>query len=115
MKRLATIFLIFLLFSFSKDQPDCHERSMPYWANSINSRIVGENITLRKAFKEIQYTKSNIQPANGFITLRLHISKTGNLCNIETFQIDEDYKDTKFNDGKLAEELKKITKGLEKR
>lgn len=112
MKKIYVIAAIYLLFSFSKDQSECNERSMPYWANGINSRVEGENITLRKAFREVQNSKKNIRPANGFITLRLHISKTGKLCNMETFQIDENYQDVQFNNGKLVNELREIAAAL---
>lgn len=94
--------------SFSQDKTECEERSMPYWANGINSRIEGENITLRNAFRDIQLSETDITPINGFITLRVHISKTGKFCNIETFQIDENYQNTEFNSGKLIEKLENI-------
>ncbi len=87
---------------------------MPYWANGINSRIEGEGPTLRNAFKDIQLTETNINPNNGFITLRLIISKTGKFCGIDTFQIDENYKNTEFNDGELIEKLEKVALGLKK-
>ncbi len=85
---------------------------MPYWANNINSGIKGENPTLRKAFKEIQLTETNIQPSNGSITLKLYINKTGEFCEMETFQIDEDYQPTVFNNGNLIKELKTIALNL---
>ena len=40
--------------------------------------------------------------------MRLNISKTGKLCDIETFQIDENYKSTEFNNGQLIKELEQI-------
>lgn len=81
---------------------------MPYWANGINSRIEGGSPALRAVFKEIKLSKTDIEPKNGFITLRLNISKSGKLCDIETFQIDENYRSTEFNNGKLINELEHI-------
>ena len=113
MKKLFTLITIFFtLLSFSQAKNECDERTRPYWANGINSRVEGEVPTLKKAFKDIQLTATNIEPANGFITLRLNISKTGKLCTLETFQIDENYKKTEFNNGELIKELEKIAIGL---
>jgi len=109
------LFLIMLLtsvYSFSQENTECDERTLPYWANGINSRIEGESPTLRKAFGGIQVSKTQIEPKNGFITLRLNISKSGKLCNIETFQIDGNYKSTEFNNGQLIAELEKIASQL---
>lgn len=111
-KILVLTILIFSIQSFSQENNDCDERTLPYWANGINSRIKGENPTLRKAFEQIQLTKTEIEPKNGFITLRLNISKTGKLCDIETFQIDENNQNTEFNNGSLIKELEKIATGL---
>lgn len=101
-----------MFLSFTQEKNECDERTMPYWANGINSRINGEGPTLRKAFKVIKTSENNIEPANGFITLRINISKTGKFCDIETFQIDENYENTEFNNGKLIKELEKIGVGL---
>ncbi|TLF44137.1 MULTISPECIES: hypothetical protein [Flavobacteriaceae] len=111
-KILVLTILLFSIQSFSQENNDCDERALPYWAYEINSRIKGENPALRKAFKEIQSSKTEIEPSSGFITLRLNISKTGELCDIETFQIDENYKSTVFNNGQLIKELEQITIGL---
>ena len=112
MKKLLTILTILTFLSFSKDSNECEEPTIPYWYIDVNSKIEGESPTLRKAFKKIQITETNILPNNGFITLRLNISKKGKLCDIETFQIDEDYKNIQFNNGKLAKQLEKIALGL---
>ncbi|MEQ8548666.1 MAG: hypothetical protein RIC03_12190 [Cyclobacteriaceae bacterium] len=113
MKKLLILPLLLVTFlSFSQEKNECDEHSIPYWANGINSRIEGENPTLRKAFKEIQLTQSDITPSSGFITLRLNITKTGKLCEIEKFQIDENYENTEFNDGELIKELEEIAVGL---
>ncbi|MDO6489862.1 MULTISPECIES: hypothetical protein [Cellulophaga] len=109
-KILVLSILLFSIQSFSQESNDCDDSIVPYWWNGTNSRIEGESPTLRKAFKEIQLTE--IEPKNGFITLRLNISKIGNLCDIETFQIDENYKSTEFNNGQLVKELEQIAKGL---
>jgi hypothetical protein len=112
MKKLFAIMTILPLLAFSQEKNECEEYSMPYWANEINSRIEGENPTLRNAFQEIQLSETNIIPNNGFITLRLNISKTGNFCNIESFQIDQNYENTEFNNGQLIKELEEIAIGL---
>jgi hypothetical protein len=111
-KLLALTILLVTFISFSQEKNECDERSMPYWANEINSQIEGENPTLRKAFKEIRLSKTDITPSSGFITLRLNISKTGKFCDIETFEIDENYENTKFNNGELIKELEEIAVGL---
>ena len=112
MKKLLTLLVILPLLAFSQEKNECEERSMPYWANGINSRIAGENPTLRDVFKEIQLSETNIKPNNGLITLRLNITKTGKFCDIETFQIDENYENTEFNNGELIKELEGIAIGL---
>lgn len=112
MKKLLTLITILTLLSFSQEKSECEERYKPYWWNGINSRIEGENPTFRKAFKDIQLSETDIKPKNGFITLRLSISKMGNFCDIETFQIDENYENTKFNNGELIKKLEEITIGL---
>ena len=112
MKGTFLAIITLTLLSFTQDKNECEENSMPYWANHINSRVKGENITLRKAFQKIQQTETNIEPANGFITLRLHITKSGKICNMETFQIDPDYENTEFNNGKLIKKLETIALGL---
>ena len=111
-KILVLTILLFSIQSFSQENNDCNERTLPYWAYEINSRIEGENPALRKAFKEIQSSETKIEPSSGFITLRLNISKTGELCDIETFQIDENYRSTVFNNGQLIKELEQIAIGL---
>ena len=112
MKKIIALLAIVTLLSFSKDENECEDYSSPYWGSGINSRIQGENPTLRKAFEEIQVSETHITPSKGFITLRLNISKTGKLCDIETFQIDENYQNTEFNNGELIKELEKIAIGL---
>lgn len=111
-KILVLTILLFSIQSFSQKSNDCDERTLPYWAYEINSRIEGESPTLRKAFKKIQLSETEIEPSSGFITLRLNISKTGKLCDIETFQIDQNYKSTEFNNGQLIEKLEQIAIGL---
>ncbi len=111
MKKILVLTILLLSIQcFSQEKNDCDDNIVPYWWNGTNSRIEGESPTLRKAFKEIQLTE--IEPKSGFITLRLNISKTGNLCDIETFQIDENYKSTEFNNGQLVKKLKQIAMGL---
>tara|TARA_R110002096_G_scaffold252689_1_gene445562 strand:- start:576 stop:998 length:423 start_codon:yes stop_codon:yes gene_type:complete len=112
MKKLFAFITILSLFAFSQEKNECNERTMPYWWNGINSRIEGEKPNLRKAFKTIQLSETEITPKNGFVTLRLNITKSGKLCNIETFQIDENYEKTEFNKGKLVKELEQISIGI---
>ncbi|MBT8186324.1 MAG: hypothetical protein KJO73_01405 [Croceitalea sp.] len=108
----ALLLLLVTSQTFSQEKSDCDERTLPYWANGINSHIEGEKPALRKAFAALQATKTGITPANGFITLRLNISKTGQLCDMETFEIDTHYKSTAFNNGELIQELEQIALGL---
>ncbi|MEP2239388.1 MAG: hypothetical protein ABJI22_13565 [Maribacter sp.] len=112
MKNLLLLLTFIPFLAFSQENNDCDEKTMPYWAYGINSRIEGENPTLRKAFKNIQLTETNITPSSGFITLRLNISKSGTLCDIETFQIDENYEQTVFNNGTLITALETIALSL---
>lgn len=112
MKKFLALIGILTILAFSQEKNECDERTIPYWAYGVNSRISGENPTLREAFKEIQFSETNIVPNSGFITLRLNISKTGKLCDIETFQIDENYKNTEFSDGELIKKLEGIATGL---
>ncbi|WP_281540965.1 hypothetical protein [Maribacter aestuarii] len=112
MKESLLILILLTLLSFSQEKNECDEETKPYWLYGINSRFKGESPTLRKVFKEIQLAETNITPSNGFITLRLNISKTGKFCAIETFQIDENYESTEFNNGKLAKGLEEIAVGL---
>lgn len=112
MKKLFALISILTLFSFSQDKKECDERTRPYWANGINSRVDGEVPTLEKAFKEIQLTETDIKPAKGFITLRVNISKSGKFCSLESFQIDKNYEQTEFNNGELIKELEKIAMEL---
>tara|TARA_B100000780_G_scaffold81441_1_gene55570 strand:- start:2920 stop:3204 length:285 start_codon:yes stop_codon:yes gene_type:complete len=62
--------------------------------------------------KNIQLSETDITPKNGFITLRVNISKTGKFCDIETFQIDENYENVEFNNGNLITELENIAIGI---
>jgi hypothetical protein len=112
MKKLLALITIITFLSCSQEKSECNEETKPYWWNGINSQIEGEYPTLRKVFKEIQLAETNITPSNGFITLRLNISKMGKFCDIETFQIDKNYENTEFNKGELVKELEGIAVGL---
>ena len=112
MKKLLLLLTFIPFLTFSQETNNCDERTMPYWANNINSRIEGENPTLRNAFRDIQLAETNITPSSGFITLRLYITKTGEFCEMETFQIDENYQPTVFNNGSLINELETIALSL---
>ena len=112
MKKLFAFITILSLLAFSQEKNECGEPSFPYWANGINSRLEGEKPNLRKAFKNIQLSETEITPENGFITLKIHTTNTGKFCGIKTFQIDENYEKTGFNNGELAKELEQIAIGL---
>lgn len=112
MKKLLVLIIFFSSFSGFSQKNNCNESIFPYWYNGIISRIVGESPTLRLAFAKIKQTENAIEPKNGFITLRLNVSKTGDVCSCKTFQIDENYKKTTFNNGKLVNKLEKIALGL---
>lgn len=103
--------------SCSGKKSECEEHSSAYWTTTIfgkphNTRIEGENITIRKAFTGIKKSETDIEPKNGFITLRLHLDKYGNFCNQENFQINTDYEPIEFNNGKLIYKLEKISSNL---
>ncbi|MBP1838864.1 hypothetical protein [Formosa algae] len=121
MKKPFAIIIILVIFSCKNDTPLCDEHSSPYYSSIIgidfkekrhNTRILGENITIRKAFKELTIKEKNIEPNNGFITLRIHLDKYGNFCNQETFEVDSDYQPTEFNNGTLIKKIRKISKSL---
>ena len=117
MKKLFAIILTFLFFSCSENKTDCEEYSSEYWTTTMfgkphNTRIEGENITIRKAFAEIRKSETEIEPKNGFITLRLNIDKYGNYCNQENFQINTQYQPIQFNNGKLIKQLENVSRNL---
>lgn len=117
MKKHFAIILIFLILSCSEKTLDCEEYSVAYHSHSMygkphNTRITGENITIRKAFAKIKKQETEIQPKNGFITLKIHIDKYGNFCNQENYQIDEEYQQIEFNNGKLIKKLENISSKL---
>lgn len=74
--------------------------------------LSGENIPLRKAFNEIRMYESDINPKNGFITIRRLLSETGDFSKLESFQLDEHYNATQFNNGALIKKLEYIALGL---
>jgi hypothetical protein len=111
MRSFLIILIGVLTISCSREQ-GCDEISMPYWANGINSKMEGENITLRRTFQTLQQSETDITPRSGFITLRMHISRNGTLCGIETFEIDSTYNPISFNEGKLIEKLKVAATGI---
>lgn len=118
MKKHYAVIFVCLLFSCSGNVSDCEEYSEPYYSRSIfkqvphNTRISGENISIRKAFQDVVNSETEIEPQNGFITLKLHLDKFGNFCNQESFQIDEDYQQTEFNNGQLIKNLEYISSNL---
>lgn len=121
MKKLFAITITLLLISCSDKVSVCDEYSSPYYSSTIgidlkekphNTKIVGENITIRKAFEEIVSSETEIEPKSGFITLRLHIDKFGNFCNQETFQIDNEYQPAEFDRGELIKKIESISSNL---
>tara|TARA_R110002051_G_scaffold127199_1_gene200833 strand:- start:780 stop:1160 length:381 start_codon:yes stop_codon:yes gene_type:complete len=98
MKNIFIIIFILPLFVLSQEK----ERS----------DLQGENIPLRKAFREIKMSESDITPPNGFITIRRLLSDNGQFSQLKSFQIDENYNKTEFNNGVLLEKLERITIGL---
>lgn len=117
MKNLIVIIFTLLFLSCSEKVSDCEGHSSAYWTTTMfgkphNTRIERENIAIREAFQEIKKTETDIEPKNGFITLKLHINKFGNFCNQENFQIDTKYQFTQFNNGGLIDKLKKVSKNL---
>ena len=121
MKKLFAITIIILLISCSDKVADCDEYSSPYYGSTIgidfkekphNTKIEGENITIRESFEQIVSSETEIEPKNGFITLKLHIDKYGNFCNQESFQIDTEYQPTQFNNGQLINKLESISTRL---
>lgn len=117
--KIALIFLVFL-FSCSKKKEPCEEYSEPYYSGNHmffshknhNTRLKGENITIRKAFKKLIFEEQNITPNNGYITLKIHIDKHGNFCNQKCYQIDENYQPTIFNNGELIRKIEAISSNL---
>jgi len=78
-----------------------------------NTRIENENVRIRNEFKKLVKSENEINPRRGFITLKIHIDKNGEICNIESYQIDENYFSTVFNDGELLKKINKIAINLD--
>lgn len=117
MKKTFVALFIFLILSCSGGSSDCEENSFAYWTTTMfgtphNSKIQGENFTIRKAFSKIKASKTDIEPKNGFITLKIHIDKNGKFCSQEHYQISDEYKPVEFNNGKLISELQEISSNL---
>ncbi|WP_291865237.1 hypothetical protein [Maribacter sp.] len=117
MKKHFVILSILFFISCSEKKSDCDDYSEAYWSGTIsgkmhNTRIKGENITIRKAFEKIKKTETNIEPKNGFITLKLHIDKYGFFCSQKKFQIDTNYEPIQFNNGKLIKKLELVASDL---
>jgi len=121
MIKIKIALFFFLIFvSCSKKKEPCNEYSEPYYSSNFkwfsfkdhNTKIKGENITLRKAFKKFIEEEKNITPKKGFITLKIHINKFGNFCNQESFQIDENYQPIVFNNGELIKKVEAISRNL---
>lgn len=116
MKTLFVIILILALTSCKENS--CDEESEGYWTGNFitqklhETKIEGENVTIRNAFKEIIESEKNIEPDEGFITLRLHLDKNGFFCEQDVFEIDTDYMLISFNKGILAKKLSNISSSL---
>ena len=100
MKNIFIIIFILPLFTLSQEKE--------------TSNMGGENIPLRIAFQEIKMSESDITPKNGFITIRRLLSENGEFSEMKSFQIDENYNNTEFNNGTLIKKLERITLGLKK-
>lgn len=109
-----------LFYACSEKKEPCDEYSEPYFSHTLinfslidhNTKIKGENISIRKSFKKLIEEEQDIVPVNGFITIKLHIDKFGNFCKQESFQIDENYQPTIFNNGELIKKIESITNSL---
>lgn len=121
MKFLKIAGIITLLFyACSEKKEPCDEYSESYYSGKYvnfsfkyhNTKIKGENISIRKAFEKLIEKEQNIVPNNGFITVKLHLDKFGNFCKQESFQIDENYQPIIFNEGKLIKKIENITGNL---
>ncbi|MFS4418113.1 hypothetical protein [Maribacter sp. 2307ULW6-5] len=108
---LLGIMLILVFPITACNNAPCAEESEPYWGGNLlsrkmhNTKIKGENVTIRQAFGDLRTAERNIRPRQGFITLRLHLDKHGNFCEQEIFEIDRDYRPTSFNEGDLGTKL----------
>lgn len=98
---------IILIIGCADEKKVCNEMSIPPWHNSNELGIEGGSKKIREIFSEIQRTENKINPQNGFITLKIHINSEGELCNVESFQINQDYKAIVFNDNDLINRLEK--------
>ena len=110
MKYLKIATILLLLYACSKKKDLCNQHSEPYYR--YKTIIKGENITIRNAFKKLIQNEQNITPKNGFITVKIHTDKNGNLCNLETYQIDKNYQPINFNNDELVTKVKDISSGL---
>ena len=117
--KIALVFSLLFTSCSNKKEP-CEEYSEPYFSSTLkkfsfkdhNTKIKDENITIRKVFKYLVEKEQTITPKNGFITLKIHIDKFGNFCNQESFQIDENYQPTIFNNGELIKKVEAISSNL---
>ncbi|KAB1160414.1 hypothetical protein F7018_00630 [Tenacibaculum aiptasiae] len=117
--KIALIFLIFLSSCIKKKEP-CEEYSEPYYSSKLinfsyqyhNTKIKGENITIRNSFEKLISQEHNIIPENGMIILKIHIDKFGVFCNQENFQIDENYQPVSFNNGELIKKIETVSSNL---
>jgi len=116
MKNLFILTIILILTSCKGNS--CDEESEGYWTGNFitqklhKTKIEGENITIRNAFKEIIESEKSIKPEQGFITLRLHLDKNGFFCEQDIFEIDTEYQPISFNKGKLAKKLANVSSSL---
>lgn len=105
MKSLLLMFISLIPLSLLAQDGPCNELSSPYWANGINSKVEGELPRIRQVYSSFLESKKSISPKNGFITLQIHVSSEGEICDIISFEIDQNYDPTTFNEGTLSEDL----------
>lgn len=113
MKNIIYLIVLFLILSCSNKIEGCEEISIPSWHNGNELGLEGGSKEIRKIFSEIQKSGSDIIPPNGFITLKVHINPNGEICSIESFQIDQDYEPISFNNDVLVNGLEKKVKQID--
>ncbi|MBA3987470.1 MAG: hypothetical protein H0X63_13075 [Flavobacteriales bacterium] len=120
MKLYFQIFFLLLFISVvscSDKKESCEEFSKPYWSTTLfgkshNTNISGEKITIRNSYKDIVAEEIAIIPKDGFINLKIYLDKFGNFCSTESYEIDQNYEATSFNNGELRKKLEYIASTL---
>ncbi|OAB80926.1 hypothetical protein [Cochleicola gelatinilyticus] len=116
-KNIAVIFILLSFISCADDNTDCEGYFAPYWTTEMlgkphNTKLKGENYAIRKAFSELKKLETEIQPKNGFITIKLHLDKYGGFCKQEIFELNSEYQNVNFNNGDLVKKLGSVSSNL---